>query len=177
MRPKCTVVDDDGRLAIGKFPSVKDERSVTKGEVLAMQLAKAAGLRVAESRVVDSDGVPVALIRRFDRTEGGGRIPYVSAATLLGVDPAESREHFYTEIVDALRLHGADVQSDIEELWRRMAFFVLITNVDDHLHNHGFLHASRGQWRLAADVPADRPVAAAAVHAAVAPRGHGRLLG
>ncbi len=149
MRPKCTVVDDDGRLAIGKFPSVKDERSVTKGEVLAMQLAKAAGLRVAESRVVDSDGVPVALIRRFDRTEGGGRIPYVSAATLLGVDPAESREQFYTEIVDALRLHGADVRSDIEELWRRMAFFVLITNVDDHLHNHGFLHASRGQWRLA----------------------------
>jgi serine/threonine-protein kinase HipA len=106
-------------------------------------------LRVAESRVVDSDGVPVALIRRFDRTEGGGRIPYVSAATLLGADPAESREHPYTGIVDALRLHGADVQSDIEELWRRMAFFVLITKVDDHLHNHGFLHASRGQWRLA----------------------------
>ena len=30
-----------------------------------------------------------------------------------------------------------------------MAFFILITNVDDHLHNHGFLHASHGQWRLA----------------------------
>lgn len=149
MRPKCTVVDDDGRLAIGKFPSVNDERSVTKGEVLAMRLARAAGLRVAESRVIDSDGVPVALIRRFDRTERGGRIPYVSAATLLGADPGESREYCYTEIVDAIRLHGADVQSDIEELWRRMAFFVLLTNVDDHLHNHGFLHASLGQWRLA----------------------------
>jgi serine/threonine-protein kinase HipA len=149
MRPKCTVVDDDGRLAIGKFPSVKDERPVTKGEVLAMQLASTSGLQVAEARLVDSDGVPVTLIRRFDRTGGGGRIPYVSAATLLGADPADSKEHFYTEMVDALRKFGADAQADIEELWRRMAYFVLITNVDDHLHNHGFLHANRGQWRLA----------------------------
>ena len=149
MRPKCTVVDEDGRLAIGKFPSVNDERAVTKGEVLAMQLAVASGLQAAESRLVDSDGVPVALIRRFDRTANGGRIPYVSAATLLGVDPAGSQEHFYTEMVDALRVNGVSPHSDIEELWRRMAFSVLITNVDDHLHNHGFLHANRGQWRLA----------------------------
>jgi serine/threonine-protein kinase HipA len=149
LRPKCTVVDDDGGLAVGKFPSVQDERAVTKGEVLAMQLAKAAGVQTAESRLVDSDEVPVALIRRFDRTKGGGRIPYISAATLVGADPADPQEHFYTEIVDALRVHGADAQSDIEELWRRMAYFVLITNVDDHLHNHGFLHATRGQWRLA----------------------------
>jgi serine/threonine-protein kinase HipA len=149
MRPKCTVVDDDGQLAIGKFPSVNDERAVTKGEVLAMQLASASGLQVAETRLVDSDGVPVALIRRFDRTGAGGRIPYVSAATLLGVDPAGTQEHFYTEVVDALRANGATPQSDIEELWRRMAFSVLITNVDDHLHNHGFLHVNHGQWRLA----------------------------
>jgi serine/threonine-protein kinase HipA len=128
---------------------VNDERPVTKGEVLAMQLASASGLQVAEARLVDSDGVPVTLIRRFDRTGDGGRIPYVSAATLLGADPAGSQEHFYTEIVDALRVHGANAQPDIEELWRRMAYSVLITNVDDHLHNHGFLHVSRGQWRLA----------------------------
>lgn len=94
--------------AVGKFPSVKDERPVTKGEVLAMQLAKASGLRVAEARLVDSDGVPVALIRRFDRTDDGRRIPYVSAATLLGVDPADAQEHAYTEMVDALRIHGAE---------------------------------------------------------------------
>jgi serine/threonine-protein kinase HipA len=136
-------------LSVGKFPSVQDERAVTKGEVLAMQLAKASGLQVAEARLVENDRVPVALIRRFDRTANGLRIPYISAATLLGTDPAAAQEHFYTEIVDAVRVHGADAQADIEELWRRMAFSVLITNVDDHLRNHGFLHASRGQWRLA----------------------------
>lgn len=149
MRPKCTVVDGDGRLSIGKFPSVNDERPVTKGEILAMTLAKAAGIRAAEARLVESDGLPVALIRRFDRTATGKRLMYVSAATLLGADPDESREHFYTEIVDAIRIHGADARTDIEELWRRMAFAILITNVDDHLHNHGFLHAHHGQWSLA----------------------------
>lgn len=149
MRPKCTVIDDDGRLSIGKFPSVTDERPVTKGEVLAMTLAKAAGIHVAESRLVESDGLPVALIRRFDRTDTGRRLMYVSAATLLGADSDGSRDHFYTEIVDAIRVHGADSRADIEELWRRMAFSILITNVDDHLHNHGFLHTHHGQWSLA----------------------------
>lgn len=149
LRPKCSVVDDDGMLAIGKFPSVQDERAVTKGEVLAMTLAKAAGLNVAAARLVESDRVPVALIRRFDRTLDGRRLMYVSAATLLGVESAGAQEHSYTEIVDALRVNGAAAQADIDELWRRIAFSILITNVDDHLRNHGFLHAERGLWRLA----------------------------
>ncbi len=148
LRPKCTVVDEDGMLAIGKFPSVQDERAVTKGEVLAMTLAKEAGLNVASARLVDSDGIPVALVRRFDRTLDGKRLMYVSAATLLGVEAAGAEEHSYTEIVDALRVNGAAAQADIEELWRRMAYSILITNVDDHLHNHGFLHAQGGLWRL-----------------------------
>lgn len=149
LRPKCTVVDDDGRLSIGKFPSVSDERAVTKGEVLALRLAAAAGIQAAEARLVHGDGVPVALIRRFDRPDAGGRLLYVSAATMLGAEPGDASEHAYTEIVDALRQHGAQPQSDIEELWRRIAFSILITNVDDHLRNHGFLHFDRGQWRLA----------------------------
>jgi len=147
MRPKCTVVDEDGHLAIGKFPSITDQRAVTKGEVLALKLARAAGIQAAEARLVESAGAFVALIRRFDRTSDGRRLMYASAATLLGGD--DGREHSYTEIVDAIRQHGADTQADIEELWRRMAFSILITNVDDHLHNHGFLHAGRGLWRLA----------------------------
>lgn len=145
LRPKCSIVDGDGKLAIGKFPSVHDERAVTKGEVLALTLAKRAGIRAADARIVMSDDVPVAVVRRFDRTDDG-RIPYVSAATLMEAD--DTAEHSYVEIVDAIRVHGAAVQEDIEELWRRIAFSILINNVDDHLHNHGFLHVERGSWRL-----------------------------
>lgn len=149
LRPKCTVIDDDGMLAIGKFPSVGDARAVTKGEVLAMQLARKAGINAADARLVDSDGVPVAVIRRFDRTMDGRRLMYVSAATLLGADLAGAQAHSYAEIADALRVHGASAQADIEELWRRIAFSILINNVDDHLRNHGFLHTEGGLWRLA----------------------------
>jgi serine/threonine-protein kinase HipA len=147
LRPKCSVIDDDGTLSIGKFPSVSDERAVTKGEVLALHLARVAGINAAAARLIDSDGVPVALIRRFDRIKEG-RLMYVSAATLLGEQAGGTSEHAYTEIVDAIRQYGADAQTDIEELWRRIAFSILITNVDDHLHNHGFLHVAHGQWRL-----------------------------
>jgi serine/threonine-protein kinase HipA len=148
LRPKCSVRDDDGHLALAKFPSVSDERAVTKGEVLALRLAEAAGVTVASARVVQSDGVAVALIRRFDRTDDGERVPYVSAATMLGVERDDSEPHCYTDIVDAIRIHGHDARRDIEELFLRVAFSVAINNVDDHLHNHGFLHVGRGQWRL-----------------------------
>lgn len=147
LRPKCSVIDDDGHLAIGKFPSVSDERAVTKGEVLALHLAKEAGITAAGARLVNSDGSPVALIRRFDRV-GGRRILFVSSATMMGVERRDGEEHSYTEIVDAIRVHCAHAQADIDELWRRIAFSVLITNIDDHLLNHGFLHESGELWRL-----------------------------
>jgi len=148
MRPKCTVIDKDGALSIGKFPSIADERAVTKGEVLALTLARKAGINAATARIVQSEDLPVALIRRFDREDNGHRVMYISAATMLGVEVTEPVEHTYTEIVDAIRVHGADAQADIEELWRRIAFSILITNVDDHLRNHGFLYVDREFWRL-----------------------------
>lgn len=145
MRPKCTVIDDQGQLSIGKFPSVGDERCVTKGEVLALRLAAHAGIHVADSQIVYADTNPVALIRRFDRSPGG-RLMYVSARTLLGA--RDDHDHTYTEIVDAIRQYGSHVADDTRELWRRMVFSILINNVDDHLNNHGFLHQSVGTWRL-----------------------------
>ncbi len=149
LRPKCSVRDDDGHLAIAKFPSVSDQRAVTKGEVLALQLALRAGVRAAQGRLVVSDGLPVTLVRRFDRRADGSRIPYISAATLLGVDRDDPAQHTYTEIVDALRIYGSNTQRDIDEIYRRIAFSILINNVYDHLHNHGFLHVGHGLWELA----------------------------
>ena len=152
MRPKCTLVDEDGRLAIGKFPSVQDARSVTRGEVLALRLAALAGIDAAPARVVllgsgGSEQVPVAVIGRFDRDGVGGRIPYQSAASLL--QASREQERSYTEIADAIRSYGHRPTDDMRQLWRRLLFNLLITNVDDHLQNHGFLHVAHGQWRLA----------------------------
>lgn len=147
MRPKCTVMEEDGGLAIGKFPSVGDMRSVTRGEVLALRLATNAGIDSAQARIVQIGDAPVAVIRRFDRDSEQGRIPYQSAASLLQASREE--DHSYTEIADAIRTFGHSPTQDVQQLWRRMVFNLLITNVDDHLQNHGFLHVAQGQWRLA----------------------------
>lgn len=146
MRPKCTVLDEDGTLAVGKFPSVKDERSVTCGEVLALRLAKLAGIDTAHARIVMVQGAPVAIIRRFDRTPNQGRIPYMSGATLL--QSSRNEEHAYTEVVDAMRSKCLDFSASAQQLWRRLVFNFLITNVDDHLQNIGFLYVYKNQWQL-----------------------------
>lgn len=147
MRPKCTVLNDDGTLALGKFPSVKDERSVTRGEVLALLLARQAGIETAPARIVVIKDVPIAVISRFDRSMDQGRIPYLSAASLLQVNRNE--EHAYTEVVDAMRMACVEAKADAQQLWRRLVFNHLITNVDDHLQNLGFLYVGNGLWRLA----------------------------
>jgi len=146
MRPKCSVLDEQGRLAIGKFPSVGDTRSVTRCEVLALKLAALSGIETPVAHVVDVNQVAVAVIRRFDRDEAGCRIPYQSAASMLLA--ARHEERSYLEIVDVLRACGYAPQGDMQALWRRLLFNLLITNVDDHLQNHGFLHVGHGLWRL-----------------------------
>jgi serine/threonine-protein kinase HipA len=146
MRPKCSIIDEDGSLAIGKFPSVKDTRSIVHGEVLALHLAAAAGINAASARVVDSEGVPVAVIRRFDRLDGK-RLMYLSARSLMQASPAE--QYSYVDIASTIRMHSSQAAVDLQELWRRMIFNILINNIDDHLNNHGFLYHANDQWKLA----------------------------
>lgn len=147
LRPKCSILDRDGTLAIGKFPSVADDRAVVHAEVLALRLARNAGITVPDARVVDSQGIPVAVITRFDRVKSGGRLMYLSARSLLGLD--EGAQASYVDIAESIRQHGSQAATDLEELWRRMLFNIAINNIDDHLNNHGFLHAGYGKWKLA----------------------------
>jgi len=146
MRPKCTILDADGALSLGKFSSVTDERAVTRGEVLALRLAKLAGIDSAQARIVMVQDQPVAMIRRFDRTPEQNRIPYISGATLLQANRGD--EHSYTEIIDVMRSKCENFIDDARQLWRRLVFNHLITNVDDHLQNIGFLYSGNNQWRL-----------------------------
>ena len=115
--------------------------------MLALKLAKLAGLDAAEARVEMIDGTPVAIVRRFDRTPDAARLAYLSGGSLLQARRDEDRA--YTEIADALRRISARPTQDVQELWRRLLFNLLITNVDDHLWNLAVLYAGNGQWKLA----------------------------
>jgi len=144
-RPKSAVADNDGTLAIAKFPKPDDDRSIPHGEVLAMNLAAKAGLNVAQARIQDVAGRPVALITRFDR-RGDQRVPFLSAMSLLGLNDGDNAT--YTDIAECIRMYSSAPMEDLHELWRRVVFSVMIGNLDDHLRNHGFLYDQNDQWRL-----------------------------
>ena len=144
-RPKASVRDHDGHLAIAKFPRRDDEYNTVLWEAVALTLAAQAGIAVPEARVELVGGKPVLLVRRFDRA-GGRRIPFLSSMSML--DARDNQTRSYLEIVDALRQHGAAPKDDIQGLWRRLMFNILISNTDDHLRNHGFLYDGPGGWRL-----------------------------
>ena len=156
-RPKASVRDRDGHLAIAKFPNKGDEYNAVLWEALALTLAAKAGITVPEWRLEDVAQRPVLLLRRFDRITGT-RVPFLSAMSMLGARDNEQRS--YLEFVDALRQSGATPRDDMRSLWRRIVFSILISNTDDHLRNHGFLYAGAPGWRLAPaydlnPVPAD----------------------
>ncbi|MCZ3388065.1 MAG: type II toxin-antitoxin system HipA family toxin [Actinomycetia bacterium] len=142
-RPKASVRDGD-RLLIAKFPHPDDDWDVMAWEKTALDLAKKAGIRVPEVRLAHTDGRAVLLLERFDRISDG-RVPYMSAMTLLSAHDGDS--HDYLEISEALPAVGSAARKDLNELWRRIVFSVFVNNTDDHLRNHGFLD-ERGGWAL-----------------------------
>jgi len=144
-RPKSAVTLDDGSLAIAKFPKPDDTRDIGAGEILALELARNAGIQTVDHQLVSVGWQSVAVISRFDRVSEN-RIPFISAASLLGLAPGEPGA--YTMIADAIRQFGDDVASDLRELWRRLIFSLLASNYDDHLRNHGFLMREQGRWCL-----------------------------
>lgn len=144
-RPKALVCDQDGSLAIAKFPHKEDENNNVLWEALALRLAKKAKIIVPDWRVEKILDKDVLISRRFDRI-GKVRSPYLSAMSMLGANDNEVRS--YLEIADALRQYSQNFIQDLQQLWRRIVFNIMISNTDDHLRNHGFLYNGAQGWRL-----------------------------
>jgi serine/threonine-protein kinase HipA len=145
-RPKASIIDRGGSLAIAKFPQHGDLIPVNRWEAVALTLAAKAGVGTPEWRIENVAKRAVLLLRRFDRV-AEQRIPFLSALSML--DAQDNEQRSYLEIADALRQHGARPEKDCAQLWRRIVFSILIANTDDHLRNHGFLYDAAGGWRLA----------------------------
>lgn len=147
-RPKASFSDEHGALWLAKFPANDDRRNVGAWEFVAHELARAAGIDVPEARLARfASRHHTYCVKRFDRV-GASRRLYVSAMTLLQRDDGETAS--YLEIAEALQLQGdaAGLVSELQQLYRRIAFTILVGNRDDHLRNHGFLRGPSG-WRLA----------------------------
>lgn len=147
-RPKASITAPDGSLWMAKFPSRDDTIDIGAWEYLIHLLAVNAGIDVPEAKAQKfSKTGTTFLCRRFDR-EGKRRIHFASAMTMLGCeDRQEENNGTYFDIVEFLIQHGSKPDKDLPELWRRIAFSLLVSNTDDHLRNHGFI-VENGKWRL-----------------------------
>lgn len=146
-RPKAGFRDVDGSLWLAKFPSMEDNRDVGLWELLTYQLSTAAGITMPKARVLRLSGRGhTYAATRFDREDGSRRM-YASAMTLLDVTQSEGAS--YLDLVQLIENTGTSesIAEDLEQLFRRVMFNILIGNRDDHLRNHGFLREGNG-WRL-----------------------------
>lgn len=149
-RPKASITDSKDKLYIAKFPKDSDGYSVERWEAIAMDMASDCGLEVCEYKLTDVAGKQVYLTKRFDRTGGdlnGERIPFISAMALTDHEDGDD-DCSYLELVDALSETGANPSEDNQQLFKRIAFSILISNVDDHFRNHGFLWENEKGWCL-----------------------------
>lgn len=150
-RPKANVIEDN-ELWIAKIPSGKDTYDVALWEYFALTLARKAGVRTANSKVVRIGPTPyhTLLSKRFDRA-GERRIQFASSLTLTGLrdgDNADSSKG-YIDIAEAMAgsIGVTSLEENLEQLYRRIAYNIIIGNHDDHFRNHGFLLRKNG-WEL-----------------------------
>ena len=149
-RPKANVIDENHNIFMAKFPSLNDDYDVGIWEHFCHLLAKNAGINAAETKVITTnDKHHTLLSHRFDRTYAGRRIHFASAMTLLGLNDGDNATtgHGYIDIVDFIISGCTDVEANLRELFRRVAFNICVGNSDDHFRNHGFLLTAKG-WTL-----------------------------
>lgn len=149
-RPKGSVTWGE-EICLAKFTVKGDAYDIARVEYATMLMARDSGINIPEVDVADVGGKSVYLIRRFDRKrtpEGVERYHFCSALTATGMHEADYGSYSYDEIAMAIARFSDEPDRDREELFRRLAFNVFVTNSDDHMRNHGFLHTGKGRWRL-----------------------------
>jgi serine/threonine-protein kinase HipA len=150
-RPKAVVEDDNG-LWVAKFNRPDDRWNNTRVERAMLELAKSCGISVATSRIETFGGKDVLLVKRFDREKTGKEYTksrMISGLTLLRADEAVgARDRWsYVLMSEELRRVVRDPKRNAPELFRRMAFNALISNIDDHPRNHALI-AKKREWQL-----------------------------
>lgn len=146
-RPKASIRNHDDSLWLAKFPSRHDDYDIGLWEFVVYQMAVESGIEMAESKVEAIGRHHIFLTKRFDRTEIGKRLHFSSAMTQLEYFDGQDEGASYLELAEFLIQHGSNTQADLEQLWTRILFNIMVSNCDDHLRNHGFILEPSG-WRL-----------------------------
>ena len=123
----------------------------TREEYAYHLMAKAAGIKMSESRLLKEGNDYHFMTKRFDRfIDKNGRLQKLHMQTVCGlshIDYADKHNYSYLNIFQILDLLKADF-NDKYELFRRMVFNVMAANNDDHSKNFSFLMNKNGEWSL-----------------------------
>ncbi|RKE45871.1 MULTISPECIES: type II toxin-antitoxin system HipA family toxin [unclassified Sphingomonas] len=151
-RPKIHIglpVDDAASAEwIVKFRAIHDPVDIGPVEEAYARMARAAGIAMAESRIIPSkDGYGWFASRRFDRPFPGRRLHMVSLAGAIEAPPDMPTIDYdgFLRATMAITRHA----DDLSEAFRRMVFNVLAYNRDDHSRQHSYLMGPDSDWRLA----------------------------
>ena len=150
-RPKA-VIQDQGELWIAKFARPDDRWNYERVEHAMLQLARRCGITTAESRIETVAGKDVLLVKRFDRysaEQGYTRSRMISGLTVLRADDSVSNRNrwSYVLLAEEMRRVVDQPRRDTGELFRRIVFNALISNLDDHPRNHALIAPDR-KWSL-----------------------------
>lgn len=148
-RPKASFTHDNA-LWLAKFPAAGDPVDVQTLEAVAFALAARCGIEVPQCLTLPiGRGETAFLSRRFDRhgDNARGHRHFLSASALLDI-PYESSAGSYVDFARVLRRLSQRPKADLEQLYRRLLFNLLIDNSDDHLKNHGMLALNGDRYVL-----------------------------
>ena len=111
-------------------------------------MAQAAGITMAECRILREGGRNHFMTRRFDRTPAGDKIHMQSLGALAHYDFNQPGANSYEQALGVIQRLGLGKPA-VEEQFRRMTFNVVARNQDDHVKNIAFLMDRSGHWSLA----------------------------
>ena len=111
-------------------------------------MARAAGIHMSATRLLEEHGRAHFMTRRFDRVGDGGRLHMLTLCGMDGLDFNAIGVNDYAQLFTRIQELGLG-QDALLEAFRRMAFNVVAANCDDHTKNHAFLMDPDGAWRLA----------------------------
>lgn len=134
-------------VAANKDRELDDPQGFGAIEFAYFLMARAAGIRMNECRLLEENGRRHFMTRRFDRTANGGKLHMQSLGALAHYDFNQAGAHGYEQALLVIRRLGLGMDA-IEEQFRRMVFNLVARNQDDHVKNIAFLMDRNGHWSL-----------------------------
>ena len=128
--------------------TLQDPKGYGAIEYACSLMARAAGITMAECRLLEEGHRRHFMTRRFDRLPDGGKLHMQSLGALAHLDYNMPGAHAYEQAMRTIRQLGLPAEP-VEEFFRRMTFNIVARNQDDHVKNVAFLMDKRGAWALA----------------------------